>query len=238
MQVVHHEHSSGRQSTQNHVIILNSTNDIDGTTNRVASVTLESDSLSADQPMSFKNKRRKKIPRKEKMNEMDLDNNNQQKDKLKYVEDNDTCSAENVAKACKMRMDWTEIVPSSSIISSDISTNQSSDVFSDSDEESISDADADDEQSDWPDACKPHFRSISLQQASQHHLHPDFASGDAVLNGQVLKDVQEFLKDSTRNELFLDKVYRTSAIKQILRKETIPVQIVKKGRGTIALKKV
>lgn len=39
--------------------------DIDGTTNRVASVTLESDSLS-EAPKSFRNKRRKRISRREK----------------------------------------------------------------------------------------------------------------------------------------------------------------------------
>uniref|UniRef100_A0A915NTZ2 3-dehydrosphinganine reductase n=1 Tax=Meloidogyne floridensis TaxID=298350 RepID=A0A915NTZ2_9BILA len=114
----------------------------------------------------------------------------------------------------------------------DVATNYS-DVFSDFSDESTSDADADDEQSDWPDSCKPPFRSSTNQHGVGHHLlHPDINStgGDAVLSGQVLKEVQEFLKDSSKKELFLDKVYRTSAIKQILRQEAVQVQIVKKGR--------
>uniref|UniRef100_A0A915M0R0 PiggyBac transposable element-derived protein domain-containing protein n=1 Tax=Meloidogyne javanica TaxID=6303 RepID=A0A915M0R0_MELJA len=220
MQVVHHDTRRPSNPQQQKIVVLqieNNNNDIDGTTNRVASVTLESDSLSADQPMSFRSKRRKKIPRKEKMTEMDLDGN-------------------------KTRMDWemTETIPSSSLISFDVATNYS-DVFSDFSDESTSDADADDEQSDWPDSCKPPFRSSTNQHGVGHHLlHPDINStgGDAVLSGQVLKEVQEFLKDSSKKELFLDKVYRTSAIKQILRQEAVQVQIVKKGRGTVALKKI
>ncbi|KAL7072148.1 hypothetical protein ACQ4LE_008932 [Meloidogyne hapla] len=241
MQIVHREHSSRRHNTQQpqQIVVLQTenANDIDGTTNRVASVTLESDSLSADQPMSFRSKRRKKIPRKEKLTEMDLDN----KEKLKSssVEDDNNNSVA-LPKASKLKMDWetTETIPSTSLMSSDMATNHS-DVFSDYSDESTSDADADDEQSDWPDSCKPHFRSSFNQHGAQHLLHPDSTtSGDAVLSAQVLKDVQDFLKDSTKNELFLDKVYRTSAIKQILRQEAIQVQIVKKGRGTVALKKV
>ena len=46
--------------------------DIDGTTNRVASVTLESDSLS-EAPKSFRNKRRKRLPKREKFMRIELD---------------------------------------------------------------------------------------------------------------------------------------------------------------------
>ncbi|CAK5092303.1 unnamed protein product [Meloidogyne enterolobii] len=242
MQVVHQDTRRQSNPQQQQIVVLqteNSNNDIDGTTNRVASVTLESDSLSADQPMSFRSKRRKKIPRKEKMTEMDLDG--KEKMKSSSVEDDNN---NNVAlpKGNKARMDWemTETIPSSSLMTSDVATNYS-DVFSDFSDESTSDADADDEQSDWPDSCKPPFRSSTNQHGVGHHLlHPDVnsTSGDAVLSGPVLKEVQEFLKDSSKKELFLDKVYRTSAIKQILRQEAVQVQIVKKGRGTVALKKI
>ena len=93
MQIVHRgEHSSRRHNTQQQQVELiktenNNNSDIDGTTNRVASVTLESDSLSADQPMSFRSKRRKKIPKKEKFVEMDLDNQKEEKLKSSSVED-------------------------------------------------------------------------------------------------------------------------------------------------------
>nr|CAD2159126.1 unnamed protein product [Meloidogyne enterolobii] len=241
MQVVHQDTRRQSNPQQQQIVVLQTenNNDIDGTTNRVASVTLESDSLSADQPMSFRSKRRKKIPRKEKMTEMDLDG--KEKMKSSSVEDDNN---NNVAlpKGNKTRMDWemTETIPSSSLMTSDVATNYS-DVFSDFSDESTSDADADDEQSDWPDSCKPPFRSSTNQHGVGHHLlHPDVnsTSGDAVLSGPVLKEVQEFLKDSSKKELFLDKVYRTSAIKQILRQEAVQVQIVKKGRGTVALKKI
>lgn len=46
--------------------------DIDGTTNRVASFTLESDSLS-ETPRSFHSKRRKRLPKREKFSGMDVD---------------------------------------------------------------------------------------------------------------------------------------------------------------------
>jgi len=88
MQVVHHDTRRQSNPQQQQIVVLqteNNNNDIDGTTNRVASVTLESDSLSADQPMSFRSKRRKKIPRKEKMTEMDLDG--KEKMKSSSVED-------------------------------------------------------------------------------------------------------------------------------------------------------
>uniref|UniRef100_A0A915NKY9 PiggyBac transposable element-derived protein domain-containing protein n=1 Tax=Meloidogyne floridensis TaxID=298350 RepID=A0A915NKY9_9BILA len=240
MQVVHQDTRRQSNPQQQQIVVLQTenNNDIDGTTNRVASVTLESDSLSADQPMSFRSKRRKKIPRKEKMTEMDLDG----KDKMKSSSVEDDNNNVTLPKGNKTRMDWemTETIPSSSLMSSDVATNYS-DVFSDFSDESTSDADADDEQSDWPDSCKPPFRSSTNQHGVGHHLlHPDINStgGDAVLSGQVLKEVQEFLKDSSKKELFLDKVYRTSAIKQILRQEAVQVQIVKKGRGTVALKKI
>ena len=78
------EHSSRRQNYQQlrtqggENNNNNESSDIDGTAHRVASVTLESDSLSADQPMSFRSKRRKKIPRKEKHQDMDVDEQHRQ----------------------------------------------------------------------------------------------------------------------------------------------------------------
>jgi hypothetical protein len=93
MQIDSHERFSRRHNTQQKEVIFvknENTNisDIDCTTNRVASVTLESDSLSADQPMSFRSKRRKKISKKDKLIEMDLENNNLKQNKLKSsVED-------------------------------------------------------------------------------------------------------------------------------------------------------
>lgn len=76
------EHSSRRQNYQQQLRTQgnnnNESSDIDGTAHRVASVTLESDSLSADQPMSFRSKRRKKIPKKEKHQEMDVDEHDRQ----------------------------------------------------------------------------------------------------------------------------------------------------------------
>lgn len=53
---------------------LDKESDIDGTTNRVASFTLESDSLS-EAPRSFHNKRRKRLPKREKFSRMDVDVN-------------------------------------------------------------------------------------------------------------------------------------------------------------------
>lgn len=46
--------------------------DIDGTANRVASVTLESDSLS-EAPKSSRSKRRRRLPKREKVLQMDVD---------------------------------------------------------------------------------------------------------------------------------------------------------------------
>jgi hypothetical protein len=78
MEIVNREHHSSRRHHYQQQLRTqrnnnNESSDIDGTACRVASVTLESDSLSADQPMSFRSKRRKKIPRKEKQHEMDVD---------------------------------------------------------------------------------------------------------------------------------------------------------------------
>jgi hypothetical protein len=55
---------------------INIVSDIDGTTNRVASVTLESDSLS-ETPKSFRNKRRKRLPKREKFMRLDNDGKEQ-----------------------------------------------------------------------------------------------------------------------------------------------------------------
>lgn len=84
MQIAQREqqHSSRRQHYQQQLNAQggknNESSDIDGmVVNRVASVTLESDSLSADQPMCFRSKRRRKIPRKEKQQEMDVDEQRQ-----------------------------------------------------------------------------------------------------------------------------------------------------------------
>ena len=83
-------------------------------------------------------------------------------------------------------------------------------------------------------------------------LQPEPApTGDAALSTAMVKQIERFLQDSGQKELLLDQIYRTSAvftsfgykiigkmqIKQMLRKQGVSVQILKKGRGTVALKK-
>lgn len=264
------EHSSRRQNYQQQQQVRAQRNknnnenssDVDGTAHRVASVTLESDSLSAaDQPMSFRSKRRKRIPRREKQpQDMDVDEHQQRKQPKQSSGEGDEVviviasrPGDTVIPACKVQMDWEESdnLPSTSVpdgirhSASDLEKNQS-DVLSDF-SESTSNADADDEQSDWPEFAdsKQNRRPATAHHQHGHLLQPELTSpaggGDAVaLSSAVVKQVKQFLQSPEEKELLLDQVYRTSAIKQMLRQQTggMTVQIVKKGRGTVALKKV
>lgn len=144
--------------------------------------------------------------------------------------------------ACKVQMEWEESDITTAITAnknrpshSDMENNQS-DVVSELSEESISNGDADDEQSDWPEFSDKRTDSIRSQQSNLLQPEPK-TTENAALSLAMAKKVERFLEDPDQKELLLDQVYRTSAIKQMLRKQQCPVQIVKKGRGTIALKK-
>ena len=208
---------------------LDKESDIDGTTNRVASFTLESDSLS-EAPRSFHSKRRKRLPKREKFSRMDVDVKRTKQLCLNPSE----CSN-------KLKMDW-----EATISDIDFSSNNSS--------QSSDEPDADDEQSDWPEAFDLK-RSTTVgiyHHPASHHPHSvhnnnkgtlqqrSSAAAAAVdnpgLDANVLRRIERFISDSRQQELILSQVYRTSVLKKLL-KHTPPVQILRRGRGTIVLKK-
>lgn len=164
---------------------------------------------------------------------MDIDEQN--RNELKQsdnAEHGEGCSYKSgkTIPTCKVQMDW----------ENSTEDNQSSDVLlSDQLSDTFDDADADDEQSDWPEStvepkgiCLNRISHGNLLRPSERH-----ASDDAPLDLPIIKRIERFLQNSGEKELQLDQVYRTSAIKQMLRKQPVAVHIVKRGRGTIALVK-
>ncbi|KAL3100431.1 hypothetical protein niasHS_001734 [Heterodera schachtii] len=230
----------------------------------------ESDSrTSADLPAyPFRSKRRKKLPRRDKQQgaDMDVDEHQPPWKKLSVnTVDNLTLPSCKVqmdwehghGQALSATNDSTQNQSSSTTTrqASDME-NSVSDQFSHSQSESeasTSNIDADDEQSDWPGnelARHPQLSSSSSvivpfqlappQQRVASSTNNKQQKDAAPLSAEAIKRIECFLQSADDKELVLDKVCRTSAVKQVLRRQfaNANVQIVKRGRGTVALKKL
>uniref|UniRef100_A0A914HBR9 Uncharacterized protein n=1 Tax=Globodera rostochiensis TaxID=31243 RepID=A0A914HBR9_GLORO len=207
------EPNSSRRPQQRRLNNAENSSDIDGTAHRVASVTLnntESDSrTSADLPTySLRSKRRKKLPRREKQ-AVGAADMEVDEHQPPWKKLSVNTTDNGPIPTCKVQMDWEH------------------------------DQRGDQQHRTWRIISPISFHCQTQRTAHQTLMLTMSKAIGPEMNSHVVRHFRP-LSNSDDSELLLDKVYRTSAVKQMLRRQSVVanVQIVKRGRGTVALKKL
>ncbi|MFH4973599.1 hypothetical protein AB6A40_000308 [Gnathostoma spinigerum] len=175
--------------------------------NRVANVTLESDSLPETSPTLRNRRKKKRVVKRMNREQMDVD---------VLMNGASTFEANNIRK---FGMDWEELYSTSELSSSDTCSSDG--------------READDEQSDWVDAHDLHSLDHQLLVPSATRPRRPVRSSPSC--SLIYRRLERFMRDDSQRELLINHWTRSHKMNRAL--QYFGLKISKRSRGSVLVKK-